>query len=44
MKNDLESKIEDIILDYTEGYTHLEFHKDDLPEMIERIIKANTEK
>ena len=32
--------IEDIILNYCEGNTHLEFHIDDLEEMVGRIKES----
>lgn len=30
--------VKNIILDYCEGYEHLEFNKSDLDEMVERVI------
>jgi hypothetical protein len=45
----MESKkeIENIILEYCEGFEHLEFNYSDLPEMVEKIIEiinAKTDK
>lgn len=34
------NKIQNIILDYCEGIEHLEFSKDDLSEMVEKIKEA----
>lgn len=36
-------KIKDIILDYCEGRNHLEFNREDLNEMAERIEEAVVE-
>ena len=44
MKN---KDIEDIIIEYCEGFEHLEFNYSDLPEMVEKIIEiinAKTDK